>query len=69
MAECIIDDCGQQYVGLTKNMFSTRWSGHRTKWNAGTTSSKNDDAALNQHYVKFHQINTPTKPPLMKHLE
>ena len=64
MAECILDDCGQQYIGLTKNPFSTRWTAHRTKWKIGDTQGQNDDAALNQHYAKFHQKTIPNKPPL-----
>ena len=64
MAECILDGCGQQYVGLTKNHFSTRWSTHRNKWKKGDNQSQNDDAALNQHYNKFHQKARTEKPPL-----
>jgi len=31
VATCFI--CHEQYVGQTKNKFSTRWTSHRSNWN------------------------------------
>ena len=43
-----------QYVGQTKNKFSTRWNNHRSFWNKFNVKDNNDRAALLKHFYKFH---------------
>ena len=57
-AQCRI--CKQLYVGQTINKFSTRWNGHRKKWQNLCTGKEevkagNDEAALFKHYNKYHK--------------
>ena len=42
-----------QYVGQTKNKFSTRWNNHRSFWNKFNVKSNNDRAALLKPFLNF----------------
>ena len=44
VAECKF--CKMQYLGQTKNKFSTRWNNHRSFWNKFNVKGNNDRAAL-----------------------
>ena len=43
-----------QYVGQTKNKFSTRWNNHCSFWNKFNVKDNNDRAALLKHFYTFH---------------
>ena len=45
-----------QYVGKTKNKFSTRWNNHRSFWNKFNVKDNNDRAAFLRHFYKFHFV-------------
>ena len=63
LATCIIDNCGKQYVGQTKNSFRERWGGHRSQWKKSATSDT-DAAALNNHFRDDHSRNNTHKPEI-----
>ena len=48
MAECKF--CKMQYVGQTKNKFSTPWNNYRSFWNKFNVKNGNDRAALLNKY-------------------
>ena len=52
VAECKF--CKMQYVGRTKNKFSTRWNNHHSFWNNCNVKNDNDRAALLKYFLKFH---------------
>nr|CAB3263300.1 uncharacterized protein LOC108950347 [Phallusia mammillata] len=52
VATCLV--CEEQYVGQTKNKFSTRWNSHRAVWRTSDISVGGDRAALLQHYHNKH---------------
>nr|CAB3263302.1 uncharacterized protein LOC108950347 [Phallusia mammillata] len=54
--------CGKQYVGQTKNKFSTRWNTHRATWKTFDCSANNDRAALLRHYAENHSAILKRKP-------
>lgn len=56
--------CKAQYVGQTKNSFSTRWRGHRATWNKFEYSQRNDKAALLRHYASKHGAALRNKPEI-----
>ena len=49
VAECKF--CKMQYVGQTKNKFSTRWNNHRSFWNKFNVKDNNDRAVLTANTV------------------
>jgi len=55
--------CHEQYVGQTKNKFSTRWSSHRSNWNrpnCETDENNEDKVALLRHFSESHgDVNRP----------
>jgi len=57
--------CHEQYVGQTKNKFSTRWSSHRSNWNRPNREideSNKDKVTLLRHFSESHgDVN---KPPM-----
>jgi len=62
-ATCAI--CHEQYIGQSKNKFSTRWSSHRSNWNRPNceiNESNKDNVALLLHFPESHgDVN---KPPI-----
>lgn len=66
VATCSI--CSHQYVGQTKNKFSTRWNSHRHFWNKHISIKKldtsKDDSALLSHFNKNHSNYISEKPSL-----
>ena len=62
VAQCEI--CQKQYVGQTKNTFSTRWNTHRAVWKKFDLSDNNDKSALLRHYANCHTQNFNTKPTI-----
>jgi len=61
VATCVI--CQEQYVGQTKNKFSTRRSSHRSNWNRPNCEideNNKDKVALLRHFSEFHGgVNRP----------
>jgi len=61
VAICVV--CHKQYVGQTKNKFSTRWSSHSSNWNRPNCEIdeyNKDKVALLRHFSEFHSnINRP----------
>ena len=51
LATCIIDNCGKQYVGQTKNSFRERWGGHRSQWKKSATSDTDAAAEMTTHEI------------------
>ena len=51
-----------QYVGHTKNKFSTGWNNHHLFWNKFNVKDDNDRAALHKHFCKFHLDILNAKP-------
>ena len=43
-----------EYVRQTKNKFSIKWNNHRSFWNKFNVKNDNDQAALFNHFCKFH---------------
>ena len=63
VATCVI--CHEQYVGQTKNKFSTRWSSYRSNWNRPNCEideDNTDKVALLRYFSESH-INV-NKPPI-----
>jgi len=62
VATCVM--CHEQYVGQTKNKFSTRWSSHRSNWNRPNweiDENNKDRVALSQHFSDSHgNVNKPS---------
>nr|CAB3263342.1 uncharacterized protein LOC108950821 [Phallusia mammillata] len=57
--------CKEQYVGQTKNHFSTRWNSHRSTWRTGDlTDAKGDKMALAKHYIINHPYPEKNKPDI-----
>ena len=54
VAPCLIENCGHQYVGQTKNEYRLRWNGHRQKLTKNILDDQKGEAALNKHFVKYH---------------
>ena len=63
VAPCLIENCGHQYVGQTKNEYRLRWNGHRQKLTKNILDDQKGEAALNKHFVKYH-ANKLAKTPL-----
>jgi len=63
VATCVI--CHEQYVGQTKNKFSTRWWLHGSNWNRPNCEideNNKDKVAVSRHFSEFHgHVN---KPPI-----
>jgi len=58
---CVI--CHEQYVGQTKNKFSTRWSSHRSNWNRPNYETDENSKALSRHFSESHgNVNKPPIP-------
>ena len=53
-----------QYVGQTKNKFSTRWNNHRSLRNKFNFKDDNDRCALLKHFYKFHFDVLNAKPDI-----
>ena len=51
VAECKF--CKMQYVGQTKNKFSTRWNNHRSFWNKININDNNNRAAFLKNFYEF----------------
>ena len=56
--------CNNQYVGQTKNKFSTRWNSHRKNWKNFDFSLKSDKAALLKHFYEQHRSFLVNKPDI-----
>jgi len=61
VATCVI--CHEQHVGQTKNIFSMRWSPHRSNWNRPNCEideNNKDKVVLLRHFSEFHgDVNRP----------
>ena len=64
VAECKF--CKMQYVGQTKNKFSTPRNNYRSFWNKFNVNDNNDRAALFQHFYKFYFDVRNAKPDIKK---
>ena len=53
-----------QYVGQTKNKFSTRWNNHRLFRNKFNVKDNNDRTALLKHFYIFHFDAFNAKPDI-----
>nr|CAB3263653.1 methionine--tRNA ligase, cytoplasmic [Phallusia mammillata] len=56
--------CSAQYIGQTKNRFSTRWTHHRSTWKERKVNEENDNAALLHHYASKHTVVFSTHPDI-----
>ena len=56
--------CNNQYVGQTKNIFSTRWNSHRKNWKNFDFLFKSDKAALLKHFYEQHRSFSLNKPDI-----